>query len=79
MQSVESNIKDEEINKLRKFWIDQIEIDNESSYKMFLMQNPGTKRIYMKSPLPDANGPKNYHIHFGVTCDNCDQDPIIGF
>lgn len=46
---------------------------------MFLMQNPGTKRIYMKSPLPDANGPKNYHIHFGVTCDNCDQDPIIGF
>ncbi|KAL5279124.1 SQSTM1.2 family protein [Megaselia abdita] len=83
VQQIEPNLQEVEINKLRKFWIDndgdEIEIDNESSFKMFNIQNPLVKKIFLHLPQAETTGTKNHHIHFGVTCDNCESGPIIGF
>lgn len=46
---------------------------------MFHLQNPQNKKIFLHLPQVDSTAPKNHHIHFGVTCDNCENGPIIGF
>lgn len=46
---------------------------------MFIMQNPENKKIFLNLPHADSTAPKSHHIHFGVTCDNCEAGPIIGF
>lgn len=46
---------------------------------MFNLQNPENKKIFLHLPQMDSTAPKNHHVHFGVTCDNCESGPIIGF